>query len=164
MNMPTAVKTCMRKYVTFSGRATRSEYWWFVLFCFCIFISTVTLSIISNYYRLNNDFDKVVELFGIILLILLIGLIIPNWSVAVRRLHDAGKSGEYVFWYLLAILGAAILDAILDAVPDSEVLLILIEIPGFVLFILINYWTIFKRDLEDNKYGPSPYKDNAKEC
>lgn len=76
-SMGGAISSCWRKYATFKGRANRSEYWFWVLFNFllnCIpFVNIVAMLV----------------------------LLIPSISVAVRRLHDIGKSG---WWYLLGLI------------------------------------------------------------
>ncbi len=79
MNFTTAVKTCLRKYATFTGVAARPEFWWFFLFNFAG--STILL------------FVPVAALRDIWSL----GLIVPGLAVAVRRLHDTARSA----WYLL---------------------------------------------------------------
>ena len=71
-------------YANFSGRARRSEYWYYVLFN--LLICMACLAIVYS-----------VGLFGIVLFLLYsIVTLIPNLAVAVRRLHDIGKSGIYV--------------------------------------------------------------------
>jgi uncharacterized membrane protein YhaH (DUF805 family) len=69
-----AVKTCLQKYATFSGRASRAEFWWFVLF-------TVIASIAGSM------FGEVVN--GLVSL----ALLLPSIAVGARRLHDIGKTG-----------------------------------------------------------------------
>lgn len=78
MDFQTAVKTCLGKYTDFTGRASRSEFWWFVL------AQLVVLIVASLIHRF---------LYGIVAL----GLLLPALAVAARRLHDIGKSG----WFLL---------------------------------------------------------------
>jgi uncharacterized membrane protein YhaH (DUF805 family) len=80
VNFTTAVRTCFKKYADFSGVATRPENWWFALFNF---LGSLLLG-----------------LTGVVILRVLwsLALIVPALSVAVRRHHDAGRSG----WWLLA--------------------------------------------------------------
>ena len=63
MNFTQSISTCMRKYVTFSGRATRSEFWWFCLF-FCFSKLSVTtfqafsfVPVILETYMTANEFS-----------------------------------------------------------------------------------------------------------
>ena len=77
----------MNNYVNFNGRASRSEYWWFVLFTIIVnFIATAFPSDITP-----NPTSIIVSL----------AIFLPSLGVIVRRLHDLGKSG---WWILLAII------------------------------------------------------------
>lgn len=82
MTFSQSVRTCLKKYSVFSGRASRSEYWWFVLF---LVICNV---LVPNSIRFLNP-DLVDVFSGIIYLVLLL----PWIAVATRRLHDTGRSG-----------------------------------------------------------------------
>ena len=82
----------MRKYVTFSGRATRSEFWWFYLF-------TVLVNLVASFVG-NLIFMSTYNIFFIYLsTITSLILLLPSLAVAVRRLHDVGRSG---WWILIA--------------------------------------------------------------
>lgn len=70
-----AVTTCLRKYVDFSGRANRSEFWFFVLF---VSIIGFVLGVIGS-----NALAAIINL----------ALLLPYFAVGARRLHDIGKSG-----------------------------------------------------------------------
>ena len=79
--------TCLKKYIDFSGRATRSEYWCFVLINLLIslVLSLVNIQTIGSIYQLL--------------------VLIPNLSVFWRRMHDINRSGCNLFWMLLPIIG-----------------------------------------------------------
>ena len=97
-----AVKTCLvEKYFTFSGRATRSEFWWFHLFTSLLIYGSVFLGI----WMYPNNPEIVFGICGVVMLL----LIIPNLSVTVRRLHDVGKSGWFFLICLIPYIGAFIL-------------------------------------------------------
>ena len=82
-----AISTCFKKYATFSGRANRSEFWYFFLF-FVVGTAGLTMSVV-----------------GITLLpFFYLGVFIPYHSVWVRRLHDINKSG----WFMIPIYIACI--------------------------------------------------------
>ena len=78
MKFMDAVKTCFAKYADFSGRASRSEYWWFVLFEVIVLI---VAQLIHQY----------------VYAIAALGFLLPALAAGARRLHDIGKSG----WFLL---------------------------------------------------------------
>ena len=81
--------TVLKKYATFSGRARRKEYWMFVLFNLIIsFVLGIIDGIISG-----GDLEKT----GIIGNVYSLALLVPSIAVAVRRMHDVGKSG----WFIL---------------------------------------------------------------
>ncbi len=84
MTFAESVRTCFSKYVDFNGVASRSEFWWFILFAFIV---AVVLSLVSA--TLAN--------------VAALGLLLPQLAVGARRLHDTGKSG---WWQLLLLLPA----------------------------------------------------------
>ena len=90
MNFSQAVAACLRKYVDFSGRASRPEFWWFFLFQIVVMIVTGMMSDILN-------------------LIAALGLLLPGLAVGARRLHDIGKSGWFLLLGLIPILGFLLL-------------------------------------------------------
>ncbi|RYE55078.1 MAG: DUF805 domain-containing protein [Rhizobiaceae bacterium] len=92
MDFATAVKTVvMQKYANFSGRAIRSEYWWFVL---AYIIAYLVLAIVD--YVLGAQ---------LLTAILSLALLIPSIAVGVRRLHDLDKSGWWLLLGLVPIVG-----------------------------------------------------------
>ncbi len=93
MNFMDAVKKCFSNYANFNGRARRSEYWWFFLFCFIIRIGAM---IIDGSFS-NKALESGSAGTGMFSIIVGLALIIPTIAVGVRRMHDVGKSG----WYLL---------------------------------------------------------------
>ncbi|NML48402.1 DUF805 domain-containing protein [Ramlibacter sp. G-1-2-2] len=90
MNFTDAVKACFNKYATFSGRATRPEFWWFVLFQMIVLVVAGMLGKFA--YCL-----AVAALF------------VPAIAVGTRRLHDIGKSGWFQLLYLIPVIGFFVL-------------------------------------------------------
>ena len=88
-----AIKICFQKFFIFTNRASRSEYWWFILF---YIISATIPTFVPN---------ENVVVFGYIMSFL---LFIPSIAVTVRRLHDINKSGWFIFISLIPILGSII--------------------------------------------------------
>jgi len=93
-----SISTCLTKFVIFKGRATRSEYWWFVLFIF-IFNLFIYLLLISTIGLENPITEKLSNAINV-------ALNIPIWAVGSRRLHDIGKSG---WWQLITLTGIGII-------------------------------------------------------
>ena len=103
MNFQDAVKTCFQKYATFSGRAARSEYWFFVLFnlLLSMVLGIADAAAFSHVDPLTGKMVQTQVLGNIAALITLL----PSLAVAVRRLHDLGKSGWFVLINLIPIIG-----------------------------------------------------------
>lgn len=104
MDFQTAVRTCLRKYATFSGRASRPEYWYFVLFGF---LGQLVLGIADNIlfdagqissgpgmFSFDGGGGPLGGLFGL-------ALLLPGLAAAVRRLHDSDRTG---WWLLLVVI------------------------------------------------------------
>ena len=87
MDFGQAITTGFKKYVTFAGRASRSEYWFWVLFSLIGGIVTGTLD-----YAIFSENDFANPLNSIFNLI----LFLPSLAVGIRRLHDIGRTGWWV--------------------------------------------------------------------
>ena len=89
----------LQNYATFSGRARRSEYWYFVLFNMIFAIVAVVL---------DNVIGTAIEGvgYGPIYGLYVLAVFLPGLAVAVRRLHDVGKSGWMFFIVLIPLIGA----------------------------------------------------------
>ena len=93
MSFGDAVTNCLsNNYVGFSGRASRSEYWFWVLFTLIVQLVTG----IMDGFIFGSEFGT-----GTISSIVSVGFLLPGLAVLVRRLHDVGKSG---WWILSSIL------------------------------------------------------------
>ena len=123
-----ALTTVFRnKYATFSGRASRSEYWWSYL---GLFVASISLQIIGFVGLIA--LGSINESLGLLVLLVvfagIFALFIPSLAVNVRRLHDTGKSG----WMLLIVLIPCI---------------------GFILWLV---WMIEEGQPHVNAYGAVP--------
>lgn len=81
-----AIEVCLRKYVDFKGRASRSEYWYFILF-------TAILGAVAAAFSESLELAVNIAVF------------LPSISAGTRRLHDIGRSGLNQLWFLLPIIG-----------------------------------------------------------
>lgn len=82
----------LKNYATFSGRARRKEYWMFVLFNTIVgFVLWILDIIIGTYFVLDGLYC--------------LAIILPSLAVSVRRLHDIGKSGWWMFISLIPLIG-----------------------------------------------------------
>jgi uncharacterized membrane protein YhaH (DUF805 family) len=93
MSFQDAIKSVFSQYATFSGRARRSEFWYFYLFSVLVNIVTNTLD------RMLFDGTAILNSLAAL------ALLLPSLAVGARRLHDTGKSGFRLFWAFLPIIG-----------------------------------------------------------
>lgn len=84
----------IRKYFVFSGRASRAEYWYFILFDFLIGIAIR----IADFFVTQSLYNKPLSN------IYLLALLIPSIALLVRRLHDTGKTGWLVLLLLIPVV------------------------------------------------------------
>ena len=90
MTFQESVKVCFAKYADFQGRASRSEYWWFVLF---ILLVSAAASVIS---------PKLSALFTL-------ATLLPSIAAATRRLHDTNRNGWWQLIVLVPVVGFIVL-------------------------------------------------------
>jgi uncharacterized membrane protein YhaH (DUF805 family) len=118
MSFQDAVRTCLQqKYVDFSGRARRSEFWYFVLFYVIVgFVAGIIDSILGT--RGSATMGGTGLVGGIVSL----ALLLPGLGVGVRRLHDTGRSGWWILLGLIPLVGAIILIVFYaqDSQPDNQ--------------------------------------------
>ena len=115
MSFGDAVKTCFSKYVTFTGRARRSEYWWYALFAFVL--GWVAVIVDYSMGWINREMG-----IGVCSGILSLALFLPSLAACVRRLHDTGRSG---WWYLIGLIPLVgpivlLIFLVLDSKPEEN--------------------------------------------
>ena len=137
MTFAESVRTCLRRYATFDGRASRSEFWWFYLFTSLVALAGLLplaiLLIIAATARsgstLSVAFIVLSVLWGLLWVAALLALAVPFLAVGCRRLHDRGQSG---WLQLLHLVPYAIGD-----------------------IVLIVFWAL-EGEPQANIYGPPP--------
>ncbi|MDA3022734.1 MAG: DUF805 domain-containing protein [Actinomycetota bacterium] len=139
MSLGQAISTCFRKYATFSGRARRSEFWWFFLFVYVVGLILVWVDGLlglqvgaSTQEVMINDtaVPLVSSGFGVLSSIFGLATLIPGIAVFVRRVHDSNKSGWLALLSYVLILACGI---------------------GLILQLILG---LLKSTPGDNKYGP----------
>ena len=145
MNFSNSIKTCLiNKYLSFSGRASRSEFWFFYLFILIGYVIFFTLIITVS---LN-----LVWLMGLFML----GIIVPAFAVTARRLHDINKSG----WFQLLPWPAGILETIFATSSESLEILFLFIGLGLYIYLFILYCT--DGDKKNNRFVKNIYVKKRK--
>lgn len=88
----------LKKYVVFDGRARRKEYWMFVLFNVIFALIAMGLDNL-----LGITFNNIP--YGYIYMLYILAVVLPGLAAGVRRLHDVGKSGWWLFISLIPFVG-----------------------------------------------------------
>ncbi len=114
-----AIKSFFANYVNFEGRATQSAYWYVVLFS--VIVSAVTSRIDAALTGGDGTLGSISSLVSL-------ALFLPGLSVAVRRLHDTGRSARSLWFLLLPLVGP----------------------------IMLIVWAAGPSEPRDNQYGPRP--------
>jgi len=120
------------KYFQFSGRATRSEFWYFILYSIIIsFVLGLIGSVLGIEYVMQMDTVKVLEGTGelvsttvdfplnLLQIFFSLLLFIPSLAISIRRLHDLGRTGWWYLISLIPLLGALVL-LIFFVLPSQE--------------------------------------------
>lgn len=101
MGFGQAVSTCFSNYANFTGRARRSEFWWFYLFV--VIVQVVGQGILALILGTDSG------LFTFFALVLAVALAIPLYAAGARRMHDTGKSGWLQLLVLIPCVGFIVL-------------------------------------------------------
>ena len=112
MNMKEAVVSVLTNWNNFSGRACRSEFWYFVLATFLVSIIISIIEIATGMVDIES------AEMGILSIILTLLLVVPSLSVTARRLQDRGWSGWWQLLYLTIVGGLVIV--VLNILPAKE--------------------------------------------
>jgi len=90
MTFTESISTCLKKYASFDGIASRSEFWWFFLF---LLLAGMALGLVS---------DVLAGVFNL-------ATLLPSLAVGTRRLHDTDRSGWFQLLWLVPVVGWIIL-------------------------------------------------------
>ena len=148
MNFFDSVVSAFKNYFNFSGRASRSEFWWFFLFCILLYLLAFSLAFeeleltLSGVKLQEGDPGELIQVFisswiGIAFLT----TFIPQITLSVRRFHDINKSG---WWYV----GLQIAPGLLPSIFIFDLISVL------ALFLFIFFMS--QEGSEDNFYGSNP--------
>ena len=86
MTFQESIQVCFKKYADFTGRASRSEYWWFMLFLALVSAGTSMISqVVSGLFSLAT--------------------LVPSLAAGARRLHDTNRSGWLQLLWIVPLIG-----------------------------------------------------------
>ena len=102
------INTVKHRYSDFKGRATRSEYWYFILFyvIIAIILLIIDIALINPMIGLTGD---AASQGSVLTFIFTFGMLPAQIGLVVRRLHDIGKTGWWYFLIFIPIIGALVL-------------------------------------------------------
>ncbi len=170
MSFAESIKTCLSKYVTFSGRAGRPEYWWFLMF---IIIASAILGMVD---RELFGVDPITQQSnGVFASVFGLATFLPLLAAGWRRMHDTGKPGWYLLlpmlipfafmaFMMMGVIGFAGMENAgvnQDALRGSAMLfgmtgMIIGGVVQLVPAILLLWWLTRPSDTAENEYGPVP--------
>lgn len=103
-----AVKSYFKNYIKFDGRASRSEYWWIVLFNVLV---SIAISILTGGTTMDTETGKMIQTtsYKIVSSLWNLATFLPALGLGIRRLHDIDKSGWWLLLSLIPIVGWIIL-------------------------------------------------------
>ena len=174
MTFREAVGTCLRKYATFSGRARRAEYWWFVAF---IILGSIVTGILDGAIfgagglrtaTGPGSFGAQVESSGPLGLVFSLGILIPAIAAGWRRMHDTGRSGLYLLYPLIAMSGIVTYASLFGLytpsdsgpIPDFSGVLGAVLVVALIVLafspLLVIWWLTRPTQPGANRYGPEP--------
>ena len=141
MTFTQSIAVCFQKYIDFSGRASRSEYWWFFLF-------TLIVRLITTWIPVLN-------------VVVALALLLPSLTVTVRRLHDTNRTGWWVLLPIGLAVGGAVAGAILTFAGLAAVGIALVALGSIVGFVVLLVFLVQPSDPGPNQYGPNPLPQAA---
>lgn len=176
MKFSAAVKSCLRQYVRFRGRAVRAEFWWFMLFSTLMGVTISFVGVMASAAS-NPEAEPMIAWTAVPFLL----LAPPTLAVSVRRLHDCNLRG---WWLLLGALGTGLatlmglayglsFEAALTLVqnansPLSQDILVndpqfwyAVRVPELLGGLILLYFMIRKGSAGPNRFGPDPLAQPA---
>ena len=169
MGFVDATKTCLSKYATFSGRAVRSEYWWFFLF---VVLASMVLAVVDMilFGTDPETGESPTILSGLFQIAMFLPLLAAGW----RRLHDTGRPGWYLLLpmlvsivFMISVFSGIMVFGLAEThMADPDMLrgpaamlsgagMLIFSIVQTALAILMIWWLTRPSDNGSNAYGPA---------
>jgi len=172
MGFTDAVKTCFRKYATFSGRASRPEYWWFFLF---VILGGIVASVLDGLLFgatvVETETTKSVTTNGPLAAIFSLGTLVPGLAAGWRRMHDTGRSGLFLLYPLIVSVGVSSFAGLVggfDQLGSGDMSGLFAGTVGLVMIValfvlmisplLVLWWLTRPSQPGSNEYGPNPHE------
>jgi len=141
-----AIASCLRKYATFQGRSSRSEYWYFTLFVVLLRIGTTILDRIAFLQHSGRPTG------GIVTALVMLAVLLPHFSVMVRRFHDISRSGWWAAG-LVALITLAVWLILFSGLSGPRTIGFLAGVAGFATLMI---FLALPSTQGENRFGPNP--------
>lgn len=179
MNMQQSIMSGYQKFFTRSGRAPRSEYWYFLLFYLLLNIAIQLLGIYLRTHDHSGIPSILLSMVAMGFWLAALATVIPMLMVTVRRVHDIGRTG---WWVGVSFINGLLLDGALGYVifrttimhntqnlqaglPGGGMAIIwilgILGLIGIALGLTILVFTILPGNPGENRYGPNPLDSHA---
>ena len=175
--MQQSIMSGYQKFFTRSGRASRSEYWYFLLFYLLL---NIAVQLLGTYVRTHGQSSTPSILLSIVTMgfwLVALATVVPMLMVTVRRVHDIGRTG---WWVGVSFINGLLLDGALGYVifrttimhntqnlqaglPSGGMAIVLgiLGLIGIALGLTIFIFTILPGSPGENRYGPNPLDSHA---
>lgn len=149
-----SIREAVLKSFVFEGRAERLEQW-----AFLFFTAWVATMLLVLFQRTQIPFQWP---YNLVILLLMMWLCVANLSLMVRRLHDHGRSGFMLLWFLVPFLGQVFVwfheHTLFSLLPPFELQIFSLVTRAVFWFLCMTFATFIIRpgDLQDNRFGDPP--------
>ncbi len=160
MGFGESVRRCLRGWITFTGRASRAEYWWFILFQILVAIAFMGAffamgggAVLLNASSILGG--VLMGGLGVVFLLVMLYLFVASISVTIRRLHDRNMSG----WWYGGFIGLNVVQGVVTGIDGTGGgalgmgLSVLVLVGSLALFVLM----VLRGTPGPNRYGPDPH-------
>lgn len=161
MNFPEAINSGIRNAFVISGRASRSEYWWWIAFTILfLIVYNMIIAVLFGAAAITSEMQGAgldeENMKGTMVIAMLSNYLfmIPALTVGIRRLHDVGRSG----WWMAAFWG---IDILIRLVAMPEAGLTILAVVNLALALVLLFWFVKRGTAGENRYGPDPLAQPA---
>ena len=160
MNFGEPIRTCLSKYATFSGRASRSEYWYFSLFGSIVALASPLIYSVTARNTVGFAINVIINLV----------LLLPYLAVSVRRLHDIDRTGWWVLLLWIPFIPALLIFTTVEPAAQADVsvtgpwlvavaIAFVLMVWCLVILFVLMVWSCRRGTIGPNRYGPDPLAD-----
>jgi uncharacterized membrane protein YhaH (DUF805 family) len=141
MGFAEAVRTALSRYAQFTGRARRSEFWWFMLFATGLQLLVTLIDIVLG--------------LGLLGSLVMLALLLPSLAVGVRRLHDTGRSGWWMLFPVVLVPVLLVFGVYVSELGAGDMGGVFIGM-GLMAWLPALVFTVLRGDDGPNRFGADP--------